>query len=249
MIRSDEMIEVLFVGAALMMAGFVKGLVGLGLPPIAMGLLVLMMRPVEAAAIMVVPALLTNLWQGIGGPALRTLLARFWPMLFLTAAGTLTFSGALTTHAETAISILGTLLVAYGAYGLRSPDFVLAPYTEQWVGPLSGAVTGIVNAFTGVSSMPSVPFLQSVGLPRDMFIQAMGLSFSVSALSLIAALGMSGGFAGGSIPMIGIGILGAFVGMAGGVRLRKNLDEALFRRIVLAALIVLGLYLLGRCCK
>lgn len=238
--------EVLFAGIALTIAGFAKGLVGLGLPPIAMGLLVLMMSPVEAAAVMVVPALLTNLWQAIAGPDLRGLLRRFGPMLILTAFGTLVFAGALAAHADTAIAVLGVLLVAYGAYGLRSPHSVLPQKAERWAAPLSGTATGIVTAFTGVSSMPSVPFLQSVGLPRDTFIQAMGLSFSVSALALIASLGMSGGFANGSITTISVAILGAFSGMAGGAHLRKRLDEALFRRIVLLVLIVLGAYLLLR---
>ena len=45
---------------AFLVAGFVKGVIGLGLPTVAIGLLGLMMTPAQAAAIMVAPALITN---------------------------------------------------------------------------------------------------------------------------------------------------------------------------------------------
>ena len=44
-------------------AGVVKGVVGLGLPTVAMALLALWMAPAQAAALLIVPSLLTNLWQ------------------------------------------------------------------------------------------------------------------------------------------------------------------------------------------
>ncbi len=240
------MLDLLLVAFALGLAGFAKGLVGLGLPPIAMGLLVLAMSPVQAAATMVVPALLTNLLQAMRGAWLRPLVTRLWFVLLLTGATTVVFAGALSSWADLAITILGILLVAYGAYSLRTPALTLSRNAEHWLGPLSGTATGLITAFTGVSSMPSVPFLQSIGLSRDAFIQAMGLSFTVSAVALIAALGLSGSFEGIRGLDIGIATLSAFIGMAAGARLRQGMDEALFRRIFLWGLIALGLYLLVR---
>ena len=237
------MTDVLFPFVALAIAGFAKGLVGLGLPPIAMGLLVLTMSPVEAAALMVIPALLTNLWQGVTGPNLVPLLRRFWLMFLLTAAGTLAFAGALNTHAETAIRVLGGLLIVYGLYALVSPIVALSQRGERWLAPISGALTGLVTAFTGVSSMPAVPFLKAVGLPKDAFIQAMGLSFSISALALIVSLGATGGLSGQPVLPILLATGGAFWGMSLGAKLRARIDEALFGKLILIVLIVLGTYL------
>ncbi len=211
-----------------------------------MGLLVLAMSPVEAAAIMVIPALLTNIWQAVAGPELSSLLKRFWPTLLATGAATLVLAGVMSAHADIAITILGALLVVYGAYSLRGSVVHLSRKTEIWLGPLSGAVTGIVTALTGVSSMPSVPFLQSLGLRRDAFIQSMGLSFSVSAFALIGALGLSGDFEGVSPVSIVAATLGAFAGMAAGTRLRRAMDETMFRKVILWGLIVLGAYLVLR---
>ena len=244
--NNGAMIELVLAFVALAIAGFAKGIVGLGLPPIAMGLLVLAMSPVEAAATMVVPALLTNLLQAFRGPQLSALLKRLWLPLLATAAATLVFAGALSTHANLAIAILGVLLLAYGTYSLRTPVIALSRAAERWVGPVSGAATGFVTAFTGVSSMPSVPFLQSIGLSRDVFVQAMGLSFSVSALALIAALGVSGSFESISPISVLVATVAAFAGMTAGSRLRRTMDETLFRKIFLWGLILLGLYLMVR---
>ncbi|MEM8590841.1 MAG: sulfite exporter TauE/SafE family protein [Pseudomonadota bacterium] len=240
------MIELALAFVALAIAGFAKGIVGLGLPPIAMGLLVLAMSPVEAAATMVVPALLTNLLQAFKGPQLSALLKRLWLPLLLSAATTLAFAGALSARADIAIAILGVLLLVYGVYSLRTPAIALSHRAERWLGPVSGAATGLVTAFTGVSSMPSVPFLQSIGLGRDAFVQAMGLFFLVSAVALIAALGVSGSFEGIDPASVVVASLAAIGGMAAGSRLRRTLDETLFRRVFLWGLILLGLYLTVR---
>ena len=77
----------LFVGAVFFLAGFVKGVIGLGLPTIAMGLLAIVMPPVEAAGLLILPSLLTNAWQMIAGPALRPLLRRLWPTCLRCAWG------------------------------------------------------------------------------------------------------------------------------------------------------------------
>jgi uncharacterized protein len=57
----------IFIAAVFAVAGFAKGVIGLGLPTIAMGLLAIVMPPIEAAAILILPSLLTNAWQMVAG--------------------------------------------------------------------------------------------------------------------------------------------------------------------------------------
>ncbi|RUZ51274.1 sulfite exporter TauE/SafE family protein, partial [Mesorhizobium sp. M7A.F.Ca.CA.004.05.2.1] len=52
-----------WIGAVFLAAGFVKGVVGMGLPTVAMGLLAVTMPPAQAAALLLSPSLVTNLWQ------------------------------------------------------------------------------------------------------------------------------------------------------------------------------------------
>lgn len=71
-----------------LLAGFIKGAIGVGLPTVVMGLLGAVMAPAQAAALVVIPALVTNFWQLAAGPNLFSLLRRLWVMLAGVCIGT-----------------------------------------------------------------------------------------------------------------------------------------------------------------
>ena len=83
----------LFIAGIFILAGFVKGVVGLGLPAIAMGLLALVMTPADAASILVLPTVATNIWQMAAGPSLWPMVARLWPTMLGVICGTLAGAG------------------------------------------------------------------------------------------------------------------------------------------------------------
>ncbi|MFJ2985156.1 MULTISPECIES: sulfite exporter TauE/SafE family protein [unclassified Pseudomonas] len=235
----------LLVVATFVLAGTVKGVIGLGLPTIAMGLLGLAMPPAQAAALLIVPSTLTNLWQLAAGGHLLALLRRLGPMLVAIFVGTLAGSAWLGIDSGPwAVHALGAALLVYAAYGLIGPGLRLAPSREGWLGPLCGLVTGIVTAATGVFVMPAVPYLQSLGLSRDEMIQALGLSFTVSTVAL--ALGLAGQDALGG-QALGASLLllaPALLGMLAGQWLRQRISAALFKRCFFIGLAVLGGHLL-----
>ena len=112
---------VLVVGASFILAGFVKGVVGLGLPTVAMGLLSLVMPPVQAAALLIVPSMITNVWQLAAGPGVLPLLRRLWPLLACAMAGTLLGGALLPGYSGAwAVVALGVALIAYALAGLCS---------------------------------------------------------------------------------------------------------------------------------
>jgi len=227
------------------LAGAVKGVIGLGLPTIAMGLLGLAMPPAQAAALLIVPSTLTNLWQLAAGGHLLALLRRLRPMLAMIFIGTLLGSAWLGIDSGPwAVHALGAALLVYAMYGLVGPDLRLAPSREGWLGPLCGLVTGIVTAATGVFVIPAVPYLQSLGLSREQMIQALGLSFTVSTVAL--ALGLAGQDALGG-QALGASLLmlaPALLGMLAGQWLRQRISPALFKRCFFIGLAVLGGHLL-----
>ena len=227
------------------LAGAVKGAIGLGLPTVAMGMLGLAMPPAQAAALLIVPSTLTNLWQLAAGGHLLALLRRLGPMLAMIFIGTLLGSAWLGINSGPwAVHALGAALLVYAMYGLLGPDLRLAPGREGWLGPLCGLVTGIVTAATGVFVMPAVPYLQSLGLSRDQMIQALGLSFTVSTVAL--ALGLAGQDALGG-QALGASLLmlaPALLGMLAGQWLRQRISPALFKRCFFIGLAVLGGHLL-----
>jgi hypothetical protein len=110
--------------------------IGIGLPTIAMGLLGALMTPNQAAAILVVPALLTNVWQMWEGPALKLLLRRLWPMLACAVLGTLPAAGILTTaNVRLTTALLGAVLAAYALIGLIGVHFTVSRGAEPLLDP------------------------------------------------------------------------------------------------------------------
>src|ERR1700728_4976588 len=104
----------IFIAAAFLLAGFVKGVIGLGLPTVSMGLLAVAMPPSQALAIVVVPAVVTNIWQTFVGPYLRNIIVRLWPLMVGTAAGIWLNGGMLTgPYARYGTILLRTLLAIY----------------------------------------------------------------------------------------------------------------------------------------
>jgi uncharacterized membrane protein YfcA len=232
--------------ATFLLAGLVKGVIGLGLPTIAMGLLGTVMPPAQAAALLVLPSLVTNFWQFMDGPPLASLLRRLGPMLAAVVLGTLTgvWAGLLPGQGGATIG-LGAALLAYAAFGLlplRLPQ--VSPRAEPWAGPLVGLLTGLVTAATGVFVLPAVPYLQALGLERDRLVQALGLSFTVSTLALAAGLASGGGFGGGALGGSMLALMPALAGMALGGWLRGRVAAATFRRCFFGGLLLLGAHLL-----
>ena len=237
----------LLIAGTFFVAGLVKGVIGLGLPTIAMGLLGLAMRPSEAAVMLLVPSLVTNIWQLLSGPRFDALLRRLWPMMLGVAVGTLAGSGIIaSTTTGAAAAGLGAALVAYAVVGLAKLQLRVPPLAERWAGPLVGAVTGFVTGATGVFVIPAVPYLGSLGLERDDLVQALGLSFTVSTVALAAGLALHG-----ALPLAASGasllaLLPALAGMTLGGRVRAKVRPETFRLCFFLGLLALGGELLWR---
>lgn len=235
----------LWVFLVFILAGTVKGLIGLGLPTIAMGLLGLAMLPAQAAALLIIPSALTNIWQLASGGQLRRLLERLWPMLLAVLVGTLLASlwigvraGSWMAHA------LGAVLLAYSLAGLFLPSLSVPRVLEAWLGPLCGLLTGVVTAATGVFVIPAVPYLQALGLSRDELVQALGLSFTVSTLALAIGLFWNGALGGEMLGTSLVLLLPALLGMTLGQWLRQLISPVLFKRVFFVGMAVLGTHLL-----
>jgi len=91
-----------------------------------------------------------------------------------------------------------------------------------------------------------VMFLQAIGLPRDMLIQAMGILFTLSTLALAVALQRNAFVTAELAGLSAAAVPPAIIGMIAGQRLRQNLSEQLFRRTFFIALLVLGTYIIFR---
>lgn len=230
------------VATTFFVAGIVKGVTGMGLPTVAMGVLGALLSPLTAAALLLLPSFITNVWQLVSGPHVMALLQRLWPMMATIVIGTLA-SSALLAGGDTRLttSLLGGVLVVYASYSLLAHPFRVSPVRERWASPVVGLITGILTGGTGVFVIPAVPYLQALGFEKDGLVQALGLSFTVSTIALAAGLFWHGAVPKGDLLMSTLAVIPALLGMAAGQAIRARISPLIFRRVFLAGLFLLGL--------
>jgi hypothetical protein len=236
------MAEPILVAAIMLLAGMVKGVVGLGLPTVAVGFLTLMMPLAQAMALLLLPTLATNAAQGFSRPV-APVLRRIWPMLAGVVAGTWAGSGFV--GADWAPRVLGGVLVAYGAMGLAGWNPRLMPRAERITAFPAGLTSGLIAAATGVFVLPVAPWLQAIRMGRDDLVQALGLFFTVGLVSLGAVLAMSGALWQVPLWSTAAAFAGAFAGLWLGGRVRHRLSAAAFAKVLFGALAALGAWLLA----
>lgn len=239
--------RIAIVSLTFLLAGTVKGVTGMGLPTVAMGVLGAFMLPAEAAALLILPSFITNAWQLLAGPRLLVLFRRFWPMMAGIACGTV-LAVSLMTGSKThwAVIGLGTALTLYAASGLLAWRFTVPARHERRLSPLIGVVTGLITGGTGVAVVPAAPYLQSLDLKKEDLVQALGMSFTVSTIALATGLAHAGAFAIGDARDSLLAVVPALAGMWIGQRIRGRISPASFRRWFFLCLLALGLQLIVR---
>ena len=225
-------------------AGTIKGLIGFGLPTVSIAILAAFLGLIEAMTLMLLPSLITNLFQGLVGKYLIRLIRRYWSMFIFGAVFTWLSSSLLSTgHAATFAVILGVVLTLYGISSLYSLQLPSPGSRERWISPLVGIVSGGITGITGVFLVPAVGYLQALRMERDELIQAIGLWVTVATLSLAFSLKDHDLFSNELGLLSLTAVLPALLGMWVGRILRPRLSESAFRHLFFAALMLLGVYI------
>lgn len=234
------------IGVTFLVAGFVKGVVGLGLPTVSLALLTAVLSLPQAMALLLVPSFATNLMQALAGGGAGQILRRHWAF-FLLATATVWIGALALTRLDTDIlaGLLGVVLVVYAAINLAGVKVAIPAGHRSWAGPVFGAANGVLTGMTGSFVVPGVIYLQAIGLSRDVLVQAMGILFTLSTLALAVALGGNGLLSGDLGLLSALALLPALAGMAIGQKVRGRLSEARFKTVLFLALLAMGVHLLG----
>jgi len=237
----------LLFGLTFLAAGFVKGVTGMGLPTVAMGVLGTLIPPVAAAGLLIVPSFVTNVLQFLSGPDRRQTALRFWPMMLAITVGTVAAMPLMVwADPRLASALLGGALLGYAVFTLLVAPRTLPARAERAASPAVGLVTGIITGATGVFVIPAVPYLQALGLRKDELVQALGLSFTVSTLAMAAGLAGQGAFETAGMLRSSLLVMPALAGMWLGQRFRDRISQKAFRRGFLIVLAVLGVQMVAK---
>lgn len=240
-----DLLTVLAILATFFVAGVVKGVIGLGLPSISLALLTVVINLPTSMALLIMPSLVTNIWQAIRGGKFLKILKRLW-LLFLTSTLTVwTGSKALTIVDLNLLSaLLGSLLMSYAIVSLYGLRFNIKSRNEWWVGSLTGSVNGILTGMTGSFVVPGVFYLQSIRQEKDELIQSMGILFTTSTLALFFSLQTNEYLTSKLIVWSSISIVPSIIGVLIGQQIREWLSEKIFKNVFFFSLLFIGAYII-----
>jgi len=238
------LLQMLVIAGAFVMAGIAKGALGMGMPPIAIGLMTFVLPLEEALTIMVLPTLITNIWQAIQGGRFRPLIRRFWPM---TVGGVAAILVVATTFGHLGsprmAGWVGVVLIVYALLALSAWRPRVSHAAERWANPLIGLSSGAVAGMTGVAAVPFLPYMQSLDLDRHDLVQALGIQYLFLLGTLAAALAVQGAFHAGNTATGLAALVPAMIGMGIGNWIRQALSAEMFRRIFLIGMLGIGLHM------
>jgi len=234
----------LVIAGAFIVAGIAKGAIGMGMPPIAIGLMSFALPLESAIAIMVMPTMVTNIWQAIYGGGFRPLMHRFGTMATTAMVGILGVGLLFSSHGSPSTTgWVGVLLVLYSMLALTPWRPKVPRSAERWANPLIGLVSGAVAGSTGVAAVPFLPYMQSLDMDRHELVQALGIMFVFITGMLAVSLALHGayhiansvaGVAANAPTMLGVWL---------GQKARRRLSPETFRRLFIFGMLGVGLHL------
>ena len=237
-------LQMAVIAGAFIVAGIAKGAIGIGLPPIAIGLMTLALPLGDALAIMTIPTLTTNVFQALYGRQFLALLRRFGTMAIAAVIGVIAaavFIGKLGSPGT--IGWLGLVMVLYALLALFAWRPVMPRAGEPWANPLIGLASGAVTGITGMAAVPFLPYMQSLQIAKNELIQGLGILFVFITAALAAALVQQNVFDTANLIGGVAAIVPTFAGVWIGQKVRRAASPETFRKIFLYGMLALGLHM------
>ena len=230
-----------------LVAAFLKGIVGFGFPTTSTSVLALFVDVKTAVALVIIPNIVMDALQMARRGHVLATARRLAPLLVAGAVGIVLGTKLLVMlPAWTATLVLGLFTLGFVALDAMSWAPRIAPESERTVGPLAGLVSGIVGGLTNTPGTVLVMLFYALGFPKDEFVRSIALSFvtlKVVQLGAVSHFGlMSWRILGLSLGLTAV----ALVGFYAGLRVQDRLDQRRFNRAVLIFLAATGLWLVVR---
>ncbi|MFV2003356.1 MAG: sulfite exporter TauE/SafE family protein [Paracoccaceae bacterium] len=230
-------------------AGFVKGAVGFGMPMIMISGLGSFLAPEVALAALILPTVLSNVWQALRGGLLAAWQSVLTFRLFIAVLLVfIALSAQLVRQIPSAwlSLILGIPVTLFALTQLLGWRLRLHEGTKRRTEVLIGAMAGITGGLSGVWGPPTVAYLTATDTPKVDQIRVQGVVYGSGAVVLFFAHLKSGVLNAQTLPLSLWLLIPALIGMAVGIRVQDRLDQELFRRATLAVLVIAGLNLIRR---
>ncbi|KAF0675551.1 sulfite exporter TauE/SafE family protein [Profundibacterium mesophilum] len=230
-------------------AGFVKGAVGFAMPMLMISGLGSVLAPELALAAIILPTLVSNIWQALRGGlgAARAAFVDHWRyivivMLFIMgSAQLLTLLPAWLLYLILGVPVTGFAIAQLAGWSPRIPA-----HARRRAELGIGAFAGFMGGMSGVWGPPTVMYLTALDTPKAQQIRVQGVVYGMGSVMLLAAHLRSGVLNAQTLPLSAGLLVPALAGMALGMAFCDRLDQARFKRLTLVVLVVAGANLIRR---
>ena len=242
-----DLLTVASSAAVVLVAAFLKGIVGFGFPTTSTTLLALFIDVKTAVVLVILPNIVMDGFQMLRRRGLVSTARRLTFVLLAGALGIVLGTRLLVTlPAWTATLVLGLFTLAFVALNATRFTLRLAPKWERPLGPVAGLVAGVVGGLTNTPGTALVIFFYALDIPKHEFVRSIALSFVVLKVVQLVAVShfglMSWNLFGLSIALTVVALVGFYVGL----QVQDRLDQRRFNRAVLIFLGATGLWLVIR---
>ena len=231
---------------SLIVAGFLKGIIGVGMPVVALPLLSLFIDIKSAAMLLSVPLIFSNLPQALEGGNTGRCLMQLMPVILGVIPGL--FLGVrvlLAFDADVAKIVAGLVLMGVGGVTLLAPKLRLQPRLVLPTGITFGFFGGILGSIAAMPGPLVFISLLAKGLRGKAFTKEASLYLVVSAGLLALLLTASRQFSWLDVSVSTVAMLPVALGMYAGQHMRDKIAPETFKKLVLIAVIAGGAELLG----
>jgi uncharacterized membrane protein YfcA len=241
----EQALIIAAVVCSLIVAGLLKGTIGVGMPVVALPLLSLFIDIKSAAMLLSIPLIFSNVPQALEGGKIGRCLMQLMPVFLGMIPGL--FLGVrllLALDANVAKMIAGFVLMGVGGVTLLAPKLKLQSRLVLPAGITFGFFGGILGGVAAMAGPLVFIFLLAKGLNGKAFTKEASLYLVVSSGLLAILLTASRQFNWLDVLVSTAAMLPVVLGMSIGQHMRDKIAPETFRKLVLIAVIAAGADLL-----
>lgn len=239
-------LSIIAVSAALFAAGTTKGLIGIGMPIIAVPLLNMVVDLPVTVALLSIPLVITNIPQAIQGDPVAKVLRRLAPVFVGLVAGVFVGVSLLASASPAVLKpVVGIILIAIAVLMLFSPRLAVPSRAEPLTSPFAGLIGGVAGGLAALPGPFVFMYLLALGIDRDRFVQYSSMFLTVAATLMTVMLGGKGLLSWSDAAISTLATLPIFVGMWIGTHVRQFVSADVFRKLILGVVAVSGFHLVA----
>ena len=239
--------QIALITIILVIAGLTKGVLGVGLPLVAVPLLSQVVSVPLAIMTLAVSTVVSNGFQALQGGQLGPVFRRFWSV-FITLVFALFFGARLLVDLDERKLgfILGAILIAFTVLNQFPKLFQIRVHHEKLMSPIVGLVAGLLGGVSSFYGPPILMYMVALKLPKDFFISAVSVAFFLGALPLIVSLMFYGAMGRDELILSALSVAPVFAGLLLGQTIQKRMPQEAFRKGLLVFLLLTGASLILR---